>query len=597
MTRKVNLKRFPSNIGNRISVLQARREQQVAKNQTNAEKREAEIKAAFDYELSDFIGYDQVADTDKQLKNSPYRAVEDTEKKVPSNIHSFDISDDDTSIYPGKLVKIDKKNFLKNGPQDLAVGIGQRAKKMITVESGSKRVSQELEIIRYDNKETNDFIEKAINECFKLNNGKPLAIKTNIAFNGEEIYTKEHLDTKVTCNIPSIKTNAEVSFSSDKQENHLLYKISQVFYKATFDASSNISPTSYFNLEKVNQDMINLLNTCKKEKTPAAYVSEVSYGRVIYIMLSSTLSVEEIKTSLDVKLDGIAELGSKTDSKNEKKTIKATIYSIGGGMGPIAALSSAAMLDFVANRDKIVKAIEDVLHDYEFKNPAYAVPISYKLKYLKNNQDVIIENSFKDVDITDQIKVTFKAGNLGSVVRIFPRYIAPKDLDGDGKLDWEIYRKEDCHKVTAHLTGDSIYLPARARFVQFSVSNDTAYKNHTIIFDRLPLTGDMKNKDGDYELTFKVSGTKCDRITLNEESNYMHFNQKYSLYENKDYTGYFKNGTTITHDDAKDAGFNNSENYVEYLANTDFKKYSDKVDGLYPFIEPSRTKSNDQKEQ
>ena len=63
-----------------------------------------------------------------------------------------------------------------------------------------------------------------------------------------------------------------------------------------------------------------------------------------------------------------------------------------------------------------------------------------------------------------------------------------------------------------------------------------------------------------------------------------------------DCSGCFKNGTTITGDDAEDAGFYNTENYVEYLANTDFEKYSNQVDGLNSFIKPSRTQANDQKE-
>lgn len=556
--------------------------------QSNAQKNADKINKAFNYVLGDFMGYDQVDALNQQLKNTTCRAVDDSEKIDKSQTVSFDIANGSTTYYPGKLVRVDKANFLKAGPQDFNVGADQRAPMTFRIViGGSQKAGLDLDVSRNTETEVNDFIFKNIKTAFAENNNQPLPVATNIALDGQEIYSNEHLDTKVTCKIPSFGIDASVSTDFTTTKNYVLYKIVQTYYTAYYDSSNLTSPSMMFNLEKVNDDLITQLNNCKA-KTPIAYISEVNYGRVILLMLSSTLSVEEIKASLKVNKFGV-DIDSEVNSKKERKQIDVKVTAFGGGVGPATELCSATLQDFTENK-AYLEAINNLLKDNKFTAPYQAVPISYKMKFLLDNSDVFLNNSFKDVDVATEIKVKLKADHMGVVTNVYTRYVAP--VMKNGKLQWEVYKSGNKRRLSAW-DSESVTVPARARFIQFSVSPQIRGRKYTIIVDTLPLKGSMKNGD-DYEMKLNISGDTAQTFSFSPAAACIDFNQDYSLYEDKKNDGVFKDYSVITQG-ARD-NFYNSENYVAYLANTDFEKYRNKVDGLHPFYSPSYIKELDNQE-
>jgi hypothetical protein len=563
---------------------------EITSTQSKEQNYDAQIKQAFNYTLGDLIGYDQVDALNMQLKNSVWRAVDDSAKIDNSQTVSFDIANGSTTYYPGKLVRIDKTNFLKAGPQDFNIGANQRAPMTFRIMTGgSQRAGLDLDVSRNTETEVNDFIIKNVKQAFQDNNNQPLPVATNIAFDGQEIYSKEHLDTKVTCKIPSFGIDTSVSTDSTTTKNYVLYKIVQTYYTAYYDSSNLSTPSKMFNLEKVDDDLIAQLNNCKA-KTPIAYISEVNYGRVILLMLSSTLSVEKIKGSLKVNKFGV-NVDTETNSEKERKTIDVKVTAFGGGIGAATELCSATLQDFTENK-AYLDAINNLLKDNKFTAPYQAVPISYKMKFLMNNTDVVLNNSFKDVDVEDDIKIVFKAGHLGVSVNVYTRYVAP--VVKNGKLQWEVYKDGNRQRLNAW-GSQSVIVPARARFVQFSISPQIRGRKYTVIVDTLPLKGSMKHADGDYhELKLNISGDTAQTFSFSPAASCIEFNQDYSLYEDKKYEGEFRDCIVIKQG-PRDS-FHNDENFVAYLANKDFDKYRDKVKGLHPFYSPSYIDALDQQE-
>ena len=563
---------------------------EITSTQSNAQRYDAQIKQAFNYTLGDLVGYDQVDALNMQLKNSVWRAVDDSAKIDNRQTVSFDIANGSTTYYPGKLVKVDKANFLKAGPQDFNIGADQRAPMTFRIMTGGRqRAGLDLDVSRNTETEVNDFIMKNVQQAFAENNNQPLPVATNIAFDGQEIYSKEHLDTKVTCKIPSFGIDASVSTDFTTTKNYVLYKIVQTYYTTYYDSSNLSSPSKMFNLEKVDEDLIELLNNCKA-KTPIAYISEVNYGRVILLMLSSTLSVDKIKGSLKVNKFGV-DLDSETNSEKERKQIEIKVTAFGGGIGAATELCSATLQDFTENK-AYLDAINNLLKDNQFTAPYQAVPVSYKMKFLMDNSDVVLNNSFKDVDVEDDIKIVLKAGHLGVCVNVYTRYVAP--VVKNGKLQWEVYKDGNKQRLNAW-GSKSVVVPARARFVQFSISPQVRGRKYTVIVDTLPLKGSMKQADGDYhELKLNISGDTAQTFSFSPAASCIEFNQDYSLYEDKKYDGVFKDCGVITqgHRD----NFYNNENFVAYKANKDFEKYCDKVKGLHPFYSPSYIEELDSQE-
>lgn len=561
-------------------------------NVTKAQSRDAQIKAAFDYNIGELIGYDQVAAVDQELKNSIYRAVDDSTNTDNAQTTSFDIANGSTTFYPGKLVRVDKANFLKAGPQNLAVGANQRAPMTFRIMAGGRqKAGLNLDVSNNTETEVNDFIVNKIGEFFKENNNQPLPVSTNIAFDGKEIFSKEHLDTKVTCKIDSF-VDTSVSTDSTTTKNNVLYKIVQTYYTAHYDASNITSPSKIFNLEQVDDDMIAVLNNCKTKNTPVAYISEVAYGRVILMMLSSTLSVEKIKASMKVNASFV-NVNGEVNSEKENKQIDIKVVAFGGGIGAATDLCAGTLKDFTTDKSYI-DSINNLLKDNKFTSPYYAVPISYKLKFLKDNSDVVLNNSFKDVDVEDDIKIKFNAGHLGVRVNVYTRYMAP--VMQNGKLVWTAFTGQN--KKTLNAWGDaSLVIPARARFVQISVSPQVRGRKYTVILDRLPLKGSMYNNDSGYhECKIQISGDTAQSFSVTPNASSLNFNQDYSLYEDKKCDGIFRNIGTITSTEATKAGFFNVENYVAFLANQDFNKFSNKVSGLHQFYSSDYIRDEDAKE-
>ena len=557
------------------------------------QSRDAQIKAAFNYNLSEFIGYDQVAAVDQELKNSVYRAVDDSTKTDNAQTTSFDIANGSTTFYPGKLVRVDKTNFLKAGPQNLAVGANQRAPMTFRIIAGGRqKAGLNLDVSNNTETEVNDFIVNKIGEFFKENNNQPLPVSTNLAFDGKEIFSKEHLDTKVTCKIDAFGVDASVSTDTTTTKNYVLYKIVQSYYTAHYDGSNISTPSKVFNLDQVDDDMIAVLNDCKTKNTPVAYISEVTYGRVILMMLSSTLSVEKIKASLKVNKAGV-DVNADANSEKENKQIEIKVVAFGGGIGAATDLCAGTLKDFTTDKSYI-DSINNLLKDNQFTSPYYAVPISYKLKFLKDNSDVVLNNSFKDVDVEDDIKIKFNAGHLGVVVNVYTRYMAP--VMQNGKLVWTAFTGQN--KKTLNAWGDaSLVIPARARFVQISVSPQVRGRKYTVILDRLPLKGSMYNSDSGYhECKIQISGDTAQSFSVTPDASSLNFNQDYSLYEDKKCDGIFRNIGAITSTEATKAGFFNVENYVAFLANQDFNKFSDKVSGLHQFYSSDYIRDEDAKE-
>ena len=563
---------------------------EITSTQSNAQKYDAQIKQAFNYTLGDLVGYDQVDALNMQLKNSVWRAVDDSAKIDNSQTVSFDIANGSTTYYPGKLVRVDKANFLKAGPQDFNVGADQRAPMTFRIMTGGRqRVGLDLDVSRNTETEVNDFIMKNVQQAFAENNNQPLPVATNIAFDGQEIYSKEHLDTKVTCKIPSFGIDGSVSTDFTTTKNYVLYKIVQTYYTTYYDSSNLSSPSKMFNLEKVDDDLIEQLNSCKA-KTPIAYISEVNYGRVILLMLSSTLSVDKIKGSLKVNKFGV-DLDSETNSAKERKQIEIKVTAFGGGIGAATELCSATLQDFTENK-AYLDAINKLLKDNQFTAPYQAVPVSYKMKFLMDNSDVVLNNSFKDVDVEDDIKIVLKAGHLGVSVNVYTRYVAP--VVKNGKLEWRVYKDGNKQRLNAW-GSKSVVVPARARFVQFSISPQVRGRKYTVIVDTLPLKGSMKQADADYhELKLNISGDTAQTFSFSPAASCIEFNQDYSLYEDKKYDGVFKDCGVITQGFRDN--FYNSENFVAYKANKDFDKYCDKVKGLHSFYSPSYIEELDNQE-
>lgn len=102
---------------------------------------------------------------------------------------------------------------------------------------------------------------------------------------------------------------------------------------------------------------------------PPAYVSNVSYGRIALVRLVSKYSQREIKTAVDLSLQGLG--ASLTQS--QKKLISELQMTVEAAPGP----------------SQTIRSMEDLMayinEGAQFNHRNGAVPVSYEVRYLSNN--------------------------------------------------------------------------------------------------------------------------------------------------------------------------------------------------------------------
>jgi len=102
---------------------------------------------------------------------------------------------------------------------------------------------------------------------------------------------------------------------------------------------------------------------------PPAYVSNVSYGRIALVRLVSKYSQREIKTAVDLSLQGLG--ASLTQS--QKQLISELQLTVEAAPGPSQTIRSMEALMAYINEGS------------EFNHRNGAVPVSYEVRYLSNN--------------------------------------------------------------------------------------------------------------------------------------------------------------------------------------------------------------------
>lgn len=111
------------------------------------------------------------------------------------------------------------------------------------------------------------------------------------------------------------------------------------------------------------------LRRVMSEDNPPAYVSNVAYGRMALVRLVSKYAQREIKTSVDLLLQGLG--ASLTQS--QKKLISELQLTVEAAPGPSQTIRTIDELNTYINQGA------------QFNHRNGAVPVSYEVRYLSNN--------------------------------------------------------------------------------------------------------------------------------------------------------------------------------------------------------------------
>lgn len=358
-------------------------------------------------------------------------------------------------IYPGALVQANQA-MMDGLPEPVTLG---RAPMTLSLDLPGMGAAGIIEVVN----PANSSVQAAISDALEWWNANAYqdgyVNAANSAYNLTTSYSSEQTAMDVGLNMSWATGDFSGKFSTftSAEKSVVTASFQQAFYTVTFDNPQ--SPEDVFapavSLAQVEQQM--------NSAAPPAYVSSVTYGRIIMMRMETTETVTS--TDLEAAFNyGVGKLSAGGDLALRYDGILASssveVITIGGNAAVASQLVDPSTLQAVITGENAV---------YSRNNPG--VPISYVVRYLKDDSVAKLgyttEYSTRECNFANQeITVTFSDIDV----------LKDCEAVGAGEFDWRLQVINASGTIVGQTsgstkvsTGDKI-IPSRKQFT-FTVPN------------------------------------------------------------------------------------------------------------------------------
>jgi hypothetical protein len=266
-------------------------------------------------------------------------------------------------IYPGSLIQ---GASLKNAtPDPIAVS---RAGGTVSIDivNGSKGVYVTVPEVR---KST---IAQAVNDILAANTG---VLPANFNFSASVVQSREQLAIALGLDVNAAFGSVEANFGfrSDKQYSRMIIKLTQQYYTMSFDIPTSLS--QLFAPGVTPRD----LSPYVGPGNPATYISDVTFGRIYYMLVESSSSETEIDASVRASYSGVV--------TNVSGSVDVThMQSLSDLNVKVMALGGEATSTILTIGQTDLRVLVDLFA--QSTNILSAVPISYVVRNVGDNKIV-----------------------------------------------------------------------------------------------------------------------------------------------------------------------------------------------------------------
>lgn len=237
----------------------------------------------------------------------------------------------------------------------------------------------------------------------------------NIEYHSIEQEEQLALELGVKFETFASEVQSELAFSTDRNYNRTLVKMTQSFYTMTYDIPTSIDE---FFAPSVTPEQ---LSTYVQPDNPATFISSVVYGRIFYMLIESTSSRQKMDAELRATYGGVkggvsGEVEASSFNSLENVRIKVIAY---GGRG------SAKLLG-VTNINEIANLLD------ESSDIRSGLPLSYTVRSV-NRPDKIVGTTLATSynKVTCELKGLLAPGNYEEIGNLFEEGIgAAMQLEG-----------------------------------------------------------------------------------------------------------------------------------------------------------------------
>ena len=278
-------------------------------------------------------------------------------------------------IYPGSLLQ---GNSLKKATPDVIAV--ERAGGTISYDLNNGNLASSFSV----DKVAKSSIQDAMNNIIA---SAPSDLPANFVFKYSQVHSEQALAFSMGIDYSTAFTSvsADFSFSSEKEYNRILVELNQSFYTMSFDIPTSVD--GLFAEGVTDAD----LEKYVQPGNPATYISDVTYGRIYYMLIESTSSYTEMEAAVSAEFNAVAGSGnididgSKIDKLSE---LKVKVMAFGGDAGQTL---------LTAGNTNIGELVELLAKSTTIST---GLPISYVVRSVENNQIVGVQLA-TEYDVTN----------------------------------------------------------------------------------------------------------------------------------------------------------------------------------------------------
>jgi hypothetical protein len=340
-------------------------------------------------------------------------------------------------VYPGNMLQ---GGSLKNATPDVIVVDRAGGTFSIDIISGGWDVTATVDEV------VKSKVATALNDI--VANQAYSSIPSNISFSLEEVHTEQQLALALGIDFTAygVAISSELGFSNSYDYNRVLVKLSQSYYTMSYDL-----PATYDDLFAPSVTPENL-EPYVGPGNPACYISDVTYGRVFYLLVESTSSATSISSSINASFSAIpnapsANVNTSYFSSLENLNIKlfalggdaaTTLYTIGNSnvnnlvsiLGAAGDITTGVPLSYVCravNGNNIVSVNLATSYDVESCDPIGPIQGAYgsipdPILFLKaedantSNNGILSYNNATNPDLGEYTVDSYYGTNVGGLV-------------------------------------------------------------------------------------------------------------------------------------------------------------------------------------
>ncbi len=269
-------------------------------------------------------------------------------------------------IYPGSLVQ--GRSLRQATPDVIAVG---RAGGTISYDLVNGNLSSSFTV----DEVRKSTIGNAMNQIIA---NSPPDLPANFTFDYSQVQSEQALALKLGVDYESAFTDisGDFSFSSGSSLNRILVELKQSFYTMSFDIPTN--DAGIYAPDVTPADLAQFVGP----GNPAGFISDVTYGRIYYMLIESTSSYTEMEAAVTASFQGVvasAHADIEASYMNDLSQLKIKVMAFGG------EATSTLLTVGQTNLNTLVNLLA------ESTTISTGLPISYVVRSVKTKQIVSVQ--------------------------------------------------------------------------------------------------------------------------------------------------------------------------------------------------------------